>query len=196
MTVTMPPRLDGIINVTPGEVEDARMATEDVELVRSDGTLTEAGQYYVASVRRLTLEEFAMSVKIRHTKSTSGRTHRLTVTTRKGHGAFQTVPESNEITHAVTLRYKTTPTYDDQVQGDLIRKYWAEGGKISPIGRVPEGVQVDPELDAEELERGRPTPRAIAEACYNAIGKPETLTPDQFIGAIMTAVRKDRELNR
>lgn len=58
MTVTMPPRMDGMINVTHGEVEDARMATEDVELVRADGTLTEAGQIYVASVRRLTREEF------------------------------------------------------------------------------------------------------------------------------------------
>ena len=52
MAVVMPPRWDGVINVTAEEVEDARAATEDVELVRSDGTLTEAGQLYVADVRR------------------------------------------------------------------------------------------------------------------------------------------------
>jgi hypothetical protein len=52
MNVIMPPRWDGTINVTPEEVEDARQATEDVELVRADGTLTKAGQLYVADTRR------------------------------------------------------------------------------------------------------------------------------------------------
>lgn len=52
MSVPMPPRPDGMLNVTPEEVADARMATEDVELVRPDGTLTEAGQIYVADMRR------------------------------------------------------------------------------------------------------------------------------------------------
>lgn len=51
MSVPMPPRRDGMLNVTPEEVADARMATEDVELVRPDGTLTEAGQIYVADMR-------------------------------------------------------------------------------------------------------------------------------------------------
>ena len=58
MSVVMPPHWEtGLINVTPGEVEDARLATEDVELVRTDGTLTEAGQFYVASVRQFMLDE-------------------------------------------------------------------------------------------------------------------------------------------
>lgn len=42
----------GFVNVTPGEVADARAATEDVELVRKDGTLTRAGMLYVADLRR------------------------------------------------------------------------------------------------------------------------------------------------
>ena len=44
--------LTGLYNVTPEEVDDARAATEDVILVREDGTLTKAGQLYVADVRR------------------------------------------------------------------------------------------------------------------------------------------------
>lgn len=41
----------GLVNVTPDEIEDARLATEDYVLVREDGTLTEAGRFYVADVR-------------------------------------------------------------------------------------------------------------------------------------------------
>lgn len=52
VNIVMPPRPDGIINVTPEEVEDARLATEDVLLVRPDGTLTPAGMLYVADNRR------------------------------------------------------------------------------------------------------------------------------------------------
>lgn len=52
MSTIMPPNPHtGLVNVTPGEVQDARMATEDVLLVRADDTLTEAGQLYVADVR-------------------------------------------------------------------------------------------------------------------------------------------------
>lgn len=131
-----------------------------------------------------------MTAKIRHTKSTSGRTHVLTVTTRYGRNlAFSR-------THTVVKKYKTAPQFDDQVQGDLIRQYWAEGGQVSPIGRVPGGVTIDPVLDEREKEAANPTPRQVAEACWEVLGKPETVTADQFIGAIMTAVRKDRELYR
>lgn len=130
-----------------------------------------------------------MTVKLRHTRSTSGRTHVLTVT-HPAMGNWKKIPGRVEI---VTLTFKETPAFDDQVQGMLIRKYWAGGGKVSPIGIVPDGVRIDPELDTAELERGRPSPRAMAEACYTALGEPESLTPDQFIGAIMTAIRKDRE---
>lgn len=47
----------GLYNVTEDEVQDARAATEDVILVREDGTLTKAGQLYVADVRRWGHEE-------------------------------------------------------------------------------------------------------------------------------------------
>ncbi|MDZ4234974.1 MAG: hypothetical protein U1C73_14740 [Dietzia sp.] len=124
-----------------------------------------------------------MSTKIRHTKSTSGRTHRLTVATAA----------QRPVVRMVTLTYREAPQFDDQVQGDLIRKYWADGGTVSPIGTIPDSPRIDPELDAIEAERGRPTPRAIAEACYKALGSPDSITPDQFIGAIMTAVRVERE---
>lgn len=43
--------LTGLYNVTPAEVADARAATEDVPLVREDGTLTPAGQVYVSDQR-------------------------------------------------------------------------------------------------------------------------------------------------
>jgi hypothetical protein len=101
----------------------------------------------------------------------------------------------HEETQTVTLCYREAPRFDDQVQGDLIRKYWAEGGTVRPIGIVPESPLIDPELDELEAKRrtGKPSPREIAQACYGALGKPEALTPDQFIGAIMTAVRKERE---
>jgi hypothetical protein len=87
-----------------------------------------------------------MPVKIRHTKSTSGRTHRLTVT-HPPTGNWKKVPGKVEV---VTLRYTSAPRFDDQVQGDLVRKYWAEGGKVWPIGRVPESPRIDPALDEEE----------------------------------------------
>jgi len=41
----------GLYNVTPEEVEDARLATDDVRLVREDGTLTLAGREYVMDMR-------------------------------------------------------------------------------------------------------------------------------------------------
>ena len=81
-----------------------------------------------------------MPIRKLHTKSTSGRTHRLTV--------------GDE---SVMLRYPSPPAYDDQVQGDLVRRYWFEGGKVRPI--VPMPCTVDPSLDAEETPlppRGEP----------------------------------------
>lgn len=42
----------GLYNVTHEEVADARAAEDGVTLVRADGTLTPAGQTYVADVRR------------------------------------------------------------------------------------------------------------------------------------------------
>ncbi len=123
-------------------------------------------------------------MQIRHTKSTSGRTHVLTAT-------------NGQRTESVQIRYATAPEFEDQVQGDLVRKMWvtvADGFDFTgPIGIVPGGVTVDPSLDIEERDGGRPTPRAIADACYNAMGKPEAITVDQFYSAIMVAVRKERE---
>jgi len=52
MSAVMPPHPHtGLINVTPGEIADALAATEDYPLVRPDGTLTDAGQRYVADMR-------------------------------------------------------------------------------------------------------------------------------------------------
>lgn len=67
---------------------------------------------------------------IRHTMSTDRRTHALTV--------------DDVVT---IIRYKTAPKFTDQVQGDLVRKYWAEGGEVSPIGRIINSPTVDPKLD-------------------------------------------------
>lgn len=41
----------GLYNITRGEFLDAVAATEDVPLTREDGTLTRAGQEYVADMR-------------------------------------------------------------------------------------------------------------------------------------------------
>lgn len=41
-----------LYNITEGEFLDAVAATEDVPLTREDGTLTRAGQVYVADMRR------------------------------------------------------------------------------------------------------------------------------------------------
>lgn len=71
---------------------------------------------------------------MKHTKSPSGRTHRLT--------------EPRSGLH-VEIRYRNAPQYDDQVQGDLARKFTRE---IHPIvlGMVP--VHVDATLlDAGQI---------------------------------------------
>ena len=54
MTTAMPANPHtGLINITPDEVRDARMAEDGVMLVRADGTLTEAGQLYVSDMRTI-----------------------------------------------------------------------------------------------------------------------------------------------
>lgn len=92
-------------------------------------------------------------MSIRHTKSTSGLTHRLDV-----HGTMVTI-RFREIAH-------NDHVHDEQVEGDLVRKYWREGGTVKPIG--PVGCRIDPDLDAEEIERRRLTPEDVAEAAIKA----------------------------
>lgn len=88
-------------------------------------------------------------MKIRHTKSTSGRTHRLTVKAPDT-GHFKLVP--GEI-RTVTLNYREAPAWDDQVQGDLLRKFERQYPGILPnIGIVPGGVAIDRGLDMIEAE--------------------------------------------
>ena len=65
---------------------------------------------------------------MKHTKSPSGRTHRL----------------QDEKGTYVVLRYRHRPDFDDQVQGDLIRKYREKTGSPRPIGTLP--VHVDAAL--------------------------------------------------
>lgn len=72
---------------------------------------------------------------MKHTKSPSGRTHRLT----------------DEKGTSVVLRYQTKPRFDDQVQGDLIRAYREKTGSGRAIGILP--VHVDAALlDADQTE--------------------------------------------
>jgi hypothetical protein len=66
-----------------------------------------------------------------HTKSPSGRTH---VLTDKG--------------LSVTLRYHEAPRFDDQVQGDLMRKFQREVNPKFTAGIIP--VKVDPTI----IDRG------------------------------------------
>lgn len=50
----MPPNPHtGLLNVTQEEAADALAATEDVTLVRPDGTLTPAGMLYVSDMRTI-----------------------------------------------------------------------------------------------------------------------------------------------
>lgn len=73
---------------------------------------------------------------MKHTKSPSGKTHRLT--DRKG--------------ESVTLRYRERPQFDDQVQGDLIRAYRTKTGSGEAIGIIPVHV------DAALLDNGQQAP--------------------------------------
>ena len=108
-----------------------------------------------------------------HTRSRSGRTHQLTI-----NGTV------------VTLRYRTAPQFDDQVEGDLVRKYWAEGGTVSPIG--PIGCRYDDALDLDERERELLTPEQIATATINASGHWADDAHATIHRLIATAIRADR----
>lgn len=116
--------------------------------------------------------------KIRHTKSTSGRTHVLLIDDKP----------------VIALRYATAPQFDDQVQGDLIRQYWAEGGEIKPIGLIPDSPRVDPRLDKEESEHALPTPASVATDVLNAhaIRSHWQRSGAQIHDLIVEAIEKDR----
>lgn len=73
---------------------------------------------------------------MKHTKSPSGKTHRL----------------QDEKGTYVVLRYRHRPDFDDQVQGDLIRKYREKTGSARPIGVLPVHV------DAALLDQGQQQP--------------------------------------
>lgn len=128
-----------------------------------------------------------MTRKIRHTRSTSGCTHRLTVTMHSGHY------ERRTWNHTVQLRFITPPRFDDQVQGMLIRKFWSEipnGFAITgAIGIVPGGVTVDTELDQEE----EIPPALMARMLYQKVfGDRETITADEALSFASSLVRADR----
>lgn len=97
---------------------------------------------------------------IRFTKSTSGRTYRLTHTGRPT-GNWAKVP--GRIT-SVTTRYVTAPQFDDQVLGDLIRKFWAQHPDVAlpPIGILGK-ARLDRGLDLIEEERDRAAERVMRE---------------------------------
>ena len=83
---------------------------------------------------------------VRFTKSTSGRTYRLTHTGRPT-GNWAKIPGR---TMSVTTRYVTAPQFDDQVLGDLIRKFEARHpGILPPIG-ILGNARLDRGLDLIE----------------------------------------------
>lgn len=81
---------------------------------------------------------------LRHTKSPSGRTHRLTHTGGRT-GNLRVFPGVPGTVTETTIRYKSAPRFDDQVQGDLIRRFENEHPGILPaVGILP--VTIDPNL--------------------------------------------------
>lgn len=109
-----------------------------------------------------------------HTKSTSGKTHRLTSGDKH-----------------VTLRYRETPAFDDRVQGDLWRKMQDEHHLVV---RWPSSgmATVDPALDA--IEHPPVSAEAVAErilASYMRTTPKGVSTKDLMVAAIAA----DRELN-
>lgn len=78
-------------------------------------------------------------MSLKHTKSPSGKTHRLT------HKSPHPVP----VVRSVTLHYRERPQFDDQVQGDLIRKMQAEHNLAWGVGSLY--VSIDPDL----LDKGQ-----------------------------------------
>lgn len=128
-----------------------------------------------------------MNTKIRHTKSTSGRTHRLTVT------------KPGRTPMVVSLRYQSAPLFDDQVQGDLIRKFWDtyDFHTTGPIGRVPDSVRIDPACDEEERGWAKPaerSPEDVADAVLDAhrIQPRWVRNREQIKSLIAEAVAADR----
>ncbi len=128
-----------------------------------------------------------MATKIRHTKSTSGRTHRLTVT------------KTGQEPMVVSLRYQSTPLFDDQVQGDLIRKFWNTFGfqHTGPLGRVADSPRIDPACDEEERGWAKPaerSPEEVAEAVLDAhhIQPRWVRNREQIKSLIAEAVAADR----
>ena len=86
-----------------------------------------------------------MSHSIRHERSTSGRVHHLVI--------------DGDV--VATKHYMVGPKFDDQVQGDLIRAYWANGGTIRRIG--PVGTSINKALDDLDGMPSRLTPEQVAE---------------------------------
>ncbi|QIQ63677.1 hypothetical protein SEA_NIKE_97 [Microbacterium phage Nike] len=80
----------------------------------------------------------------KHTKSTSGRTHRLTYQDQ-----------------SVQRQYREAPKFDDQVQGDLWRHARDSYGQW-PWPSSGQAI-IDPALDALERDRLRPTPEQRAQ---------------------------------
>ena len=112
---------------------------------------------------------------MKHTRSTSGRTHRLT------HGsAF------------VELRYTQAPRFTDQVQGDLIRKYHSTYDENVRVGVLP--CTVDTSLDALERERRSHTPECVATVALAAADWEPDYRPtqDEVASLIRAVVRVDR----
>lgn len=73
-------------------------------------------------------------MSLKHTKSPSGKTHRLT---------YKTAHQPPQVTE-VTLRYRESPQFDDQVQGDLLRKMQRDYGLAYGVGRL--STYIDPDL--------------------------------------------------
>lgn len=114
---------------------------------------------------------------ITHTKSTSGRTHRLNVNGTVVELRYREVAHNDHI-------------HDEQVEGDLVRKYWKEGGVVTPIGII--GCRIDPALDAEEKDWDRLSPEQIATTVLKA-ARWDPETHDQLHRMIARAVRMDRD---
>lgn len=112
------------------------------------------------------------SMSLKHTKSPSGKTHVLT------HVSKHPVPTVTE----VAIRYRETPQYDDQVQGDLFRKMQAEHGLAYGVGILP--VTIDPDL----LDRGQQAPNLDYLRGYLA-----GLTEDPSMRHLSVLIRRTKE---
>ena len=98
----------------------------------------------------------------------------------------------------ITRSYKTTPRFDDQVQGDLLRAFEREYPGILPrIGMLP--VTVDPTLGEPE-ERPRPSVEEVAgEVFVGVMGYPYPGKSADGLDSVVyhtarAAITRDREL--